>query len=238
MSDDESTEASQDWDDDDDDDSDSESGEEETFFTKKNQQRVQESGGWFSYLKQYMIFWPYLWPSQDLKFTLYVVVLVVNILLERALNILQPRQFGIVVDKLYNVQNTGEFPWRAILLWGFFTLLVSSESGVKSINEALQMRISKWSHLRLSVAAFDHVMSLDMNFQDSKDSGELIKAVEQAGALNGLLSTLLLECAPFVLDVAIALWYVTYLLDIYAAILILYVIVAFVFASYRIGTKM
>ena len=77
-----------------------------------------------------------------------------------------------------------------------------------------------------------------MSFHDSKDSGEIIKAVEQAGSLNSLLRTILLDTAPVLFDLAIAFWYITYLLDAYATIIVIYVAVSFTFVTYVLGIVM
>ncbi|RMZ91582.1 hypothetical protein DV736_g1176, partial [Chaetothyriales sp. CBS 134916] len=210
----------------------------EEFLVKKIQQRIEKDGGWISYAREYLIFWPYIWPSRNVRLQTFFWLLVIITLAERAFNVLHPRQFGIVVDKLYSAANGGAVPWREILLWIFYELLASESSGLPALNELLENRISNWSHLQLSVAAFDQVMSLPMSFHDSKDSGEIIKAVEQASSLNSLLRTLLLDTVPFLLDMVIACWYVTVLLDAYATLIVIAVGIAFCFVTYHIGIIM
>ena len=215
-----------------------EDSDSEQSLVKKARQRIEEDGGWINYASEYLMFWPYIWPSRNVKLQSFFWILAISTLAERALNVLYPRQFGIVVDKLYRSAGAGTVPWREILLWIFYELLRSDSCGLPGLNLMLENRISNWSHMQLSVTAFDQVMGLPMSFHDSKDSGEVIKAVEQASSLNSLLRTLLLDTVPFVLDMVIACWYFAYLLDAYATLIFVAVGIAFCFVTYHIGIIM
>lgn len=208
----------------------------EDFFTKNK--RVQRDGGWVKFLKEYRIFLPYIWPARNRKFQLYCLILVFNILAKRALNVLYPRQFGIVVDKLYQVAGGGPIPVRDILLWILFEILSSGSCGLPVLNEMLEFRISTRSRVQLGIAAFDHVMGLPMSFHDSKDSGEIIKAIEQAGSLASVLKTLILDTGPFLLDIIVACWYVTYLMGLYGTVVVIFVGITFSFATYYLSFAM
>lgn len=213
---------------------DSEDSEAAEFWGEERRKRIEEGGGWLNYLKEYLIFLPYIWPTHDRRYQLYFAVLCVNILAERVLNVLYPRQFGIVIDKLYESASTGQIPWREIVIWSILRLLTSGSSGLEMLSEALESRLANWSHQKLNAAAFNHVMGLSMSFHDGKDSGEVIRAVQQAGSLNSLLRTLILNTSPVFLDLIIACWYLTYLLDAYAIVIVVFVTLSFTFASYYI----
>jgi ABC-type transport system involved in Fe-S cluster assembly fused permease/ATPase subunit len=73
-----------------------------------------------------------------------------------------------------------------------------------------------------------------MSFHDGKDSGEVIRAVEQAGSLNSLLRTVVLDTSPVLLDLVIACWYLTFLLDAYAVVIVVFVGLSFIFVTYYI----
>ena len=77
-------------------------------------------------------------------------------------------------------------------------------------------------------------MGLSMSFHDQKDSGEVIKAVEQAESLNEIVRLVIVDFTPAILDVMISLWYVMYLLDVYASFIVAAMIIAFLYATYKI----
>lgn len=212
------------------DDDDPESAE---FWGEERKKKIKEEGGWTKYLKEYLIFLPYIWPA-DRKFQLYFVVLGVNILAERALNVLYPRQFGIVIDKLYESASSGRIPWTEVVILGLLRLLTSGSSGLSVLTQMLETRLENWSYQKLNGAAFDHVMGLSMSFHDGKDSGEVIRAVEQAGSLNSLLRTVVLDTSPVLLDLVIASWYLTFLLDAYAVVIVVFVGLSFIFVTHYI----
>jgi ABC-type transport system involved in Fe-S cluster assembly fused permease/ATPase subunit len=216
------------------DESGTEDSESAEFWGEERRKRIKDEGGWSKYIKEYLIFLPYIWPTHDRKFQLYFVVLGANILAERALNVLYPRQFGIVIDKLYESATTGQIPWKEIAIWSILRLLTSGSSGLSVLSQMLEARLANWSHQKLNGAAFDHVMGLSMSFHDGKDSGEVIRAVEQAGSLNSLLRTVVLDTSPVLLDLVIACWYLTFLLDAYAVVIVVFVGLSFIFVTYYI----
>jgi ABC-type transport system involved in Fe-S cluster assembly fused permease/ATPase subunit len=199
---------------------------------KLQQERLQSSGSWLGYLKAFEIFLPYVIPSKNLKLQIYMVVMLINIILQRGLNILHPRQLGIIIDKLWE---HGHIPWKDILLWSFYAIASSNSCGLGAVNEMLENRLATWSKQELTYASVDHVMGLSMSFHDQKDSGEVIKAIEQAESLNDLLRLVIVDLMPAFLDVAISFWYVMYLFDIYATFIVVGMIIAFVYATYKIS---
>ncbi|KAL5403394.1 hypothetical protein PMIN04_012843, partial [Paraphaeosphaeria minitans] len=60
-----------------------------------------------------------------------------------------------------------------------------------------------------------HVMNLSFDFHSYKDTGEILKAIDQAGSLNSLVQLVIFEIVPIVIDFIIAIGYVTHLFDIY-----------------------
>lgn len=91
-------------------DSDSDEPDKDQELKKQRLKRLQDSGSWLAYLKDFKIFIPILWPSRRpfLQFCLAVVALVV--LADRFLNVLIPRQLGIITDELAAGAGKGVLP--------------------------------------------------------------------------------------------------------------------------------
>ncbi|OCL06197.1 putative ABC transporter, partial [Glonium stellatum] len=216
---------------------DNENGDEDSQDDNKKlkeqqRKRLQEEGGWLGYLKGFLIFLPYVWPSKDRRMQFYVALIGLCLVAERLLNVLTPRQLGIIVDRLSSTAGTGQLPWKEVALWMFYRWL-SSRACLAALQSVLQLRINYWSYIQLTSVAFSHVMGLSMDFHDNKDSGELIKSVEQANALNSLIELVLFETSPIVIDLFIALAYVTYLFDVYFAFVIIVVGVVYTIITYK-----
>jgi ABC-type transport system involved in Fe-S cluster assembly fused permease/ATPase subunit len=67
-----------------------------------------------------------------------------------------------------------------------------------------------------------------MDFHTNKDSGEVLKSVDQAHALNDLMEMVLFDIGPVFIDLIVAMWYVTHLFDIYLAFIVLVVGVVYI----------
>lgn len=75
---------------------------------EKHKKRLQESGSWMAYLKDFKLLAKLALPSGDRYAKICLAFLVVVILADRALNLLVPRQLGIITDKLSSVHETGK----------------------------------------------------------------------------------------------------------------------------------
>ena len=220
-------------------DFDSDFGDDDDNDELKAQQakRLEEHGGWFGYLKGFAVFLPYLFPKDDWKVMAVLGVRLIHMLQERALNLLTPRQLGIITTKLQHAYDTqsGEMPWKDIGLWVLFSW-INSYGGVGILDGIANLVISNSAYQRITLLAYKHVMGLSMDFHTSKDSGEVLKAVEQASSLNMLIEMVLFDVAPIFLDLFVAMYYVTHLFDAYMAFIILfmgatYMAIGFYFTS-------
>jgi ABC-type transport system involved in Fe-S cluster assembly fused permease/ATPase subunit len=187
--------------------------------------RLEEEGGWFGYLKSFAVFLPYVFPKDDWRVMGCLLFRLVHMLSERALNLLTPRQLGIITDKLSH--QTGVMPWRDIGLWVLFQWM-NSYAGFGFLDGIANMVISNSAYRRITLLAYRHVLGLSMDFHTSKDSGEVLKAVEQASSLNSLVEMVLFDISPILLDLVVAMYYVTHLFDAYMAFIILFMGFAYV----------
>ncbi len=105
------------------------------------------------------------------------------------------------------------------MIWevGFFILL-RFVSSFDYFRTKAGNRISQYSSNRIKGAAHEHVLALSMDFHNSKNSGELMKAIDQATALTRLLELIVFVTGPMVLDLLIAVVYLSYTLDAYIAL--------------------
>lgn len=128
------------------DDGGSDSDDDEPENVKKlkedQQKRLQESGSWLSYLKEYGIFLPMVIPYKD-RFIQGCVALVALILVaERFLNVLIPRQLGIITQEIADNYGTGMLPWRSIGVWMGLSLL-GSRAGISVIQNIAEYPIQQ-----------------------------------------------------------------------------------------------
>lgn len=185
-----------------DEDSDSDSDDDEDADIKRfRARRLQETGSWWAYLKDFSIMLPFLIPHKDRKTQCCYFVTLLCVAGYRVLNVLVPLQLGIVADEL----SGGKMPYQSLAIWWLLSLL-SEESGIGLIQELATITIKQFSCRQIANAAFGHVMSLGMDFHADRDAAEVMKAVEQGSALTTVLETAVIEILPTTLDLVIAVF--------------------------------
>ncbi|KAF1912132.1 hypothetical protein BDU57DRAFT_560030 [Ampelomyces quisqualis] len=200
-------------------DSDAEDKDVNAELKAKRAQRLEAEGGWVGYLKAFAVFLPYLFPKDDWTVMGALVVRLIHMLQERVLNLLTPRQLGIITNKLSEPNPT--MPWRDIGLWVLYSW-INSYAGLGILDGIANLVITNSAYRRITLLAYEHVLGLSMDFHTAKDSGEVLKAVEQASSLNSLIEMVLFDVCPIILDLVVAMYYVTSLFDSYMAFIILF----------------
>ncbi|ORY03739.1 hypothetical protein BCR34DRAFT_605114 [Clohesyomyces aquaticus] len=217
-----------DIDDDGDGDGDSEDGdgpEADAELKKQQAKRLEEQGGWFGYLKSFAVFLPYLWPKDDWRVMVSLAIRFIHLIQGRVLNLLTPRQIGIITNKLSS--GSGVMPWKDIALWTFYSWF-NSYAGFGVLDSFASYVVQNVAYERLTALAFSHIMRLSMDFHTNKDSGEVQKSVDQASSLNQLIELVLFDVCPVLIDLVVAMWYVTHLFDSYMAFIILFMGVVYI----------
>lgn len=220
-------------DDDDGFDSDSEEPERDKELRAQQKQRLQESGNWLSYLKEFKIFLPMLLPRKDRMVQGCFVIIAFCLIAGRALSILVPRQLGLLTDELTTTATTGVAPWRTLGLWMLFASLRSG-AGLPLLEAIAKLPVQQYGYKMIATTAFRHVMHLSMDFHNEKNSGELIRAIEQGTNLQDLIDFIFFEVGPMFVDLVVAFVYVAILFDVYMAMILFAVGVAYVWVGAKV----
>ncbi|GAB7339523.1 hypothetical protein MBLNU457_6137t1 [Dothideomycetes sp. NU457] len=201
---------------------------------EKRLQKLKEKGNWFAFLSDFGLLIPLVWPTRkEYKVQICLVVVGLLILLNRAWTVLAPRQLGIVVNELTSNAGTGQIPYQPLLLWFLFTWL-NSEAGLSMISGLAETPAEQYARKKVGTTAFNHVMSLSMDFHNEKNSGELMAGISQGSRLYDMVGFLCFQMAPMMLDLAVAVVYVTYLFDSYMALIVLATFVAYTYVSAKV----
>lgn len=214
-------------------DSDTEAPDRDKELKAQQQQRLQESGSWLKYLKEFKIFIPMLLPWKDRLVQGCFVIIGLVMAADRVLHILLPRQLGILVEELTKHAGTGAIPWSAIGLWILYAAL-SSGAGLTLIKQIAQIPVQQYGYKAISTTSFRHIMGLSMNFHTEKNSGELIRAIEQGTHLQDLVDFMFFEVAPMFFDLVVAFVYVAILFDIYMSLVLFGVGISYIFVGAKV----
>ena len=168
---------------------------------------------WFEYCRGYSIFFPYLWPSRSLRLKGVVLICVLLVIFQRAVNVMVPYQLGVVTDQL-KLQNEDmhQVPWIQLCLLILYKLFQGQSGLIGCFRAILWVPVSQHTYRALTAAAFEHVHSLSLDFHLGKRTGELLSALNKGAAINTFLEQVTFFVLPMVVDlfVAIVFFYVAY----------------------------
>lgn len=199
------------------DDSDADDDEDNAASVKRRRaKRLQETGGWLGYLKDFSIFIPYIIPKKDRKVQFSMFLCLACLAVQRALHILIPAQLGVVTNLILDKQP----PYEALFVW-LVLVLINDDAGLGLVSDLAKIPVKQFSYRQLTNAAFNHVMSLSMEFHSERDSAEVMKAIEQGESLANLLETALLDILPTVIDLFLAVWLLYTKFNVYVALTML-----------------
>ncbi|KAI7200652.1 hypothetical protein KC324_g2610 [Hortaea werneckii] len=195
---------------DDDDDydieSDSEEPAEDRKLKKEQRKRLEGAGNWLNYLADFKVFIPMLWPSKDRFVQACLATVAVVLVAGRFLNILVPKALGELTNELARTAGDGIVPWHQLGMWMLWSWLNSSV-GISLIQSLAELPVQQFAFKSIGSTAFGHIMGLSMDFHNEKNSGELIRAIEQGQNLQGLLEFIAFQVGPMFLDLVISFVY-------------------------------
>jgi hypothetical protein len=191
------------------------------------------SRSWWEYIKGYSVFFPYLWPSKDTKLQIVVVLCFLLVMAQRVINLLVPDQLGHIVARLTGLE-TGS-PWTAIMFFIAFRFLQGSNGVLGAARSALWIPVSQYSYRELSVAAFEHVHSLSLDFHLGKKTGEVLSALGKGSSINTFLEQVTFQVVPMLIDLALAIGYFLIRFDAYYALVIAIVTFWYIYLTIRMA---
>ncbi|KAJ4299932.1 ATP-binding cassette-type vacuolar membrane transporter Hmt1 [Kalmusia sp. IMI 367209] len=188
---------------------------------------------WWEYLKGYKVFFPYLWPSKDRRLQIMVIICFIIVLLQRVVNVLVPDQIGRITDRLEDRERGN--PWKAIMLFIAFRFIQGNNGLLGAIRSTLWIPVGQYSYRELSVAAFEHVHSLSLDFHLGKKTGEVLSALGKGSSINTFLEQLTFQVVPMLVDLAVAVGYFLYKFDATYALVLCIVTFWYIYLTIRMA---
>lgn len=174
---------------------------------------------WMSYLSDYSLLLPYMWPFKSVRLQILVIVCFILLILQRIVNVLVPAQLGAIVTALTIQQERNEFdvPWLKVFVFIFYRWL---QKNLGTLRSALWIPMSDYSYMELSTATFAHVHCLSCDFHLNKQTGEIISALNNGHSVTGFLEQVVFQFIPTIFDLIIATGYFVVMFDVYHALVV------------------
>jgi ATP-binding cassette, subfamily B, vacuolar membrane transporter HMT1/ACLQ len=193
------------------------------------------SRSWWEYLCGYRVFFPYLWPSKDRRLQVLVVVCFLIVLAQRVVNLMVPNQVGKIVNEL--ADEKGGNPWKAIIIFISYRLVQGNNGLLGAIQSTLWIPVGQYSYRELSVAAFEHVHSLSLDFHLGKKTGEVLSALGKGNSINIFLEQVTFQVVPMLVDLAVAIGYFLIEFNAYYALAISIITFWYIYLTIRMAQR-
>ncbi|KAI1858131.1 hypothetical protein JX265_010799 [Neoarthrinium moseri] len=189
--------------------------------------RDAQSSGWVEYFAGFRILFPYLWPKDSPLYQVIVVICLILLVCQRAVNMLVPIQLGYLVDAL----GYGKIPLKEIILYVVYRSLQGNQGALGAARSVLWIPVSQSLFRRLSCAAFEHVLGLSMDFHLSKRIGEVTSALSRGAAMNTFLESFLFQVIPMTLDIFLAgiFFFIQY--DAFYTLVVFFIMWSYIFLT-------
>lgn len=190
---------------------------------------------WWEYLRGYSLFFPYLWPAKDRKLQAVVIFCFLLVIAQRAVNLLVPLQAGIITNILSGENGEIRMPWGQICIYIAYRLLQGSNGILGALRSWLWIPIGQYSYRELSVAAFEHVHGLSLDFHLGKKTGEVISALGKGSSINTFLEQITFQVVPMLVDLGVAIGFFLIAYDVYYALIVAIVTFFYVYLTIRMA---
>lgn len=224
---------------------------------ERKEKALKENGSWFAYVKRFMVcstrpskclclalfsnhnssqvFFPYIWPSGRPWLQFRIALVGGCLLINNGLNILIPRQIGIVMDSLYGINSKS--PWVEVMIYVGFRIVASS-AGISGIRSWLWYPVENYSSEALRTAAYSHVMRLSADFHDAKSSSDIQVAIIYGTRISDIIESVCFEVVPMFIDLSAAFIFLSVTFGPYEGFITAATAVVYLFITTQMMKKM
>ncbi|KDQ57655.1 hypothetical protein JAAARDRAFT_35344 [Jaapia argillacea MUCL 33604] len=171
---------------------------------------------------------PYLWPTKNFGLQLLASICIFILLIGRFVNALVPLILGGLV-RIFE-DGSGRSPWPYLFAYVGMKFLQGS-GGLAAVRDTLWAPVMQYSDREMSQLAFDHLLNLSLAFHTRRKTGEVLRILDRGSAINRTFELLLFNICPTFLDLFIALGIFIWKFDWTLAVVIFFVMFAYVAAS-------
>ncbi|ORZ30056.1 hypothetical protein BCR44DRAFT_1446558 [Catenaria anguillulae PL171] len=190
---------------------------------------------------------PFIWPQADRYLQWLVVVCIFLLVVGRVVNVLLPIQAKVLVDKLTVASSSttdrsgtpsaaplpdARLPWEAILLFVLLRFLQGGVGLVSTTQDLLWMPIGQYTTRAISQRMFTHLHNLSHRFHLTRKTGEILRVQDRGvSSIVTLLSTILFNIVPTLIDIAIAVVFFGLQFDVWFSLIVGTTMVLYIVAT-------
>ncbi|KAF9356983.1 Homocysteine S-methyltransferase 1 [Mortierella sp. AD094] len=185
---------------------------------------------------------PYIWPSNSRKLQVHILLCLGLLVVGRIVNVLVPWQVANVVNVLTKVADGSpegkdesgnpRFVWKEIMVLIAFRALQGELGAVDTLQGLLWIPVGQFNTRELAVKMFEHLLNLSLRFHLNRKTGEVLR-IQDRGVLSivTLVSTLLFDILPCLVDIVVACIILTRAFNIYFGTIVGATMICYIYAT-------
>ncbi|KAJ3363821.1 Homocysteine S-methyltransferase 1 [Allomyces javanicus] len=194
------------------------------------------------YLDKFGKLAPFVWPARDRYLQCLVLVCGLLLFVGRVVNVLLPLQYKALVDCLTptngdagSMPSAGRVPWEAISVFVLLRFLQGSVGMVNTAQDVLWIPVGQYTTRAISLRMFQHLHSLSHRFHLTRKTGEILRVQDRGvSSVVSLLSTILFNILPTLVDIAIAVIFFIAQFDMWFGLIVFVTMVLYIWATIHI----
>ncbi|KIV92557.1 hypothetical protein B0A52_05627 [Exophiala mesophila] len=180
------------------------------------------------YFKRLYVLKPYMWPSKDRKTQLWIVVLALHFFKDRTLQVLIPRQLGIILNGFSLGLNYGAI-MKQVSIW----IVLQLARDFTFFKATAATHVSQFAHRNIVEAFHAHILNLSMDFHRTEPSSELLAALKPSGAFSNIIQELVSNLISPVVDLFVAMVYLYRTNGGHSALVKLFLTISYLSAAHQ-----
>ncbi|GAA5931007.1 hypothetical protein JCM10213_003968 [Rhodosporidiobolus nylandii] len=143
------------------------------------------------------LLFPYLWPAKSVVLQILALVCFSIMLAKRYFNIVSPIFFGRIISDLA----AGRPPYVSVALYVVFSFLQDSSD---MLYRYMWLPLEQFSEREMQMMSFNHLLHLSLSYHTKRKTGELLRILSRADAINDFFELLLFNFVPILIDLPVA----------------------------------
>lgn len=135
------------------------------------------------------------------------------------------------LEQLVKELGKGKMPLKQVFLYVLFRGLQGQQGILGAFRAILWIPLSQSLFRRLTTAAFQHILTLSLEFHLSKRIGEVLSALNKGSALNTFLDSFAFQLFPMVFDLGVAAAYFLIRLDPFYSVILIAVMWCYIYMT-------
>jgi ATP-binding cassette subfamily B protein len=176
---------------------------------------------------------PYLWPQGETALRVRVVLAVLCLVIAKAANVYIPILFKGLVDALTRPENLMiAVPIGLLLAYGLARVM---SQGFAELRDGIFAKVAQRAIRRIALMAFRHLHRLSLRFHLDRQTGGLTRAIERgAKGIEFLLTFLLFNVVPTLLEIGLVCIILWRLYDVWFAAVTFVTIVGYIWYTFGV----